>query len=257
MIGERVGSPSAIVYLVVKLRLKFLISNAPQDDKKQELDVDVDEVKRRVKQKNEQEEECLKSHSDAEEMKSVAEYAHTHWHGVCCLPFAYKQQPIVFRNENYCGGFVLADEKSNRVLVPLKITDIPYARLPHADADEALLEHDYRAYKIQFQSPNVGMFMWKVYISDTFVSGEVTRDITVSFISSLCIDYGSRNKIEEAPLAAADEVEDEISDPDEDSLAGQMAAMHGGSVKKRQEESDDEDSLDEESSDDSSSSNNN
>ena len=35
--------------------------------------------------------------------------------------------------------------------------------------------------------------------------------------------------------------EDEISEPEEDSLAGQMAVMRGGSVKKRQEESDDED----------------
>lgn len=34
--------------------------------------------------------------------------------------------------------------------------------------------------------------------------------------------------------------EDEISDPEEDSLAGQMAVMRGGSVKKRQVESDDE-----------------
>lgn len=35
--------------------------------------------------------------------------------------------------------------------------------------------------------------------------------------------------------------EDEISDPEEDSLAGQMAAMRGGSVKKNRAESDDED----------------
>ena len=107
---------------------------------------------------------------------------------------------------------VLADEKSNRVVVPpLKIADIPKARLP----GEAILKHDYRAYKIQFQSPpNVGIFTWKVYvISDTFVGGQVTRD------------------------------DDEISDPDEDSLAGQMAAMRGGNVKKRKGESDDEDSL--------------
>lgn len=54
-------------------------------------------------------------------------------------------------------------------------------------------------------------------------------------------------KIEEAPLSATDEAEDEISDPEEDSLAGQMAAMRGGSVKKRKEESDDDDSLEEES----------
>jgi translocation protein SEC63 len=38
--------------------------------------------------------------------------------------------------------------------------------------------------------------------------------------------------------------EDEISDPEEDSLAGQMAAMRGGPIKKRQEESD-ESSTDE------------
>ena len=35
--------------------------------------------------------------------------------------------------------------------------------------------------------------------------------------------------------------EDEIVEPEEDSLAGQMAAVRGGSVKKRQAESDDDD----------------
>ena len=35
--------------------------------------------------------------------------------------------------------------------------------------------------------------------------------------------------------------EDEISEPEEDSLAGQMAMMRGGSVKKSQAETDDED----------------
>ena len=35
--------------------------------------------------------------------------------------------------------------------------------------------------------------------------------------------------------------EDDISDPEEDSLAGQMAMMRGSSVKKRQAGSDDED----------------
>ena len=40
--------------------------------------------------------------------------------------------------------------------------------------------------------------------------------------------------------------EDEISDPEEDSLAGQMAAMRGGSTKKGEfgEESDEESSTD-------------
>jgi translocation protein SEC63 len=54
-------------------------------------------------------------------------------------------------------------------------------------------------------------------------------------------------KIDDVSALNADEQqpEDEISDPEEDSLAGQMAAMRGGSVKKRQdEESDDESSTD-------------
>jgi len=38
--------------------------------------------------------------------------------------------------------------------------------------------------------------------------------------------------------------EDEISEPEEDSLAGQMAAMRGGPVKKRQAESDDDEDDD-------------
>ena len=47
-----------------------------------------------------------------------------------------------------------------------------------------------------------------------------------------------------APVEATVE-EDEISDPEEDSLAGQMAMMRGGKVKKRPDgESDDESSTD-------------
>ncbi len=196
VIGERVVSPSAIVYLVVKLRLKSLIAQAPQDDKKPELDVDA--IKRRVKRNDEQEEEFLKSRGDAEESKTIAEYAHApHWPGVCFLSFFARIHHLIslslFQERKPSWWIVLADEKSNRIVVPpLKITDIPNTRLPNADADEALLEHDYRAYKIQFQSPpNVGMFTWKVYVvSDTFVGGEVTRDITVSIsLSRVSVYY--------------------------------------------------------------------
>jgi translocation protein SEC63 len=55
-------------------------------------------------------------------------------------------------------------------------------------------------------------------------------------------------KIDDVTALNADEqgAEDEISDPEEDSLAGQMAAMRGGSVKKvlDYEESDEESSTD-------------
>lgn len=69
---------------------------------------------------------------------------------------------------------VLADDKTNRVVVPpLKIHDVPYS--------DPSRERNYRSYQIQFQvPPGVGLYTWKVYfISDTFVGEEVTRDITV------------------------------------------------------------------------------
>ena len=110
----------------------------------------------------------------------------------------------------------------------MKITDVPIANAQGAT---------HRAYKMQFQAPqNVGLFTWKVFVvSDTFVGDEAVRDITL--------------KIEDPSVLAADDVnEDEISDPEEDSLAGQMAIMRGGSVKKHadNDESDDESSTDEE-----------
>ena len=53
----------------------------------------------------------------------------------------------------------------------------------------------------------------------------------------------------------AQDVEDDISDPEEDSLAGQMAALRGGPVKKinDDEESDEESDTDGEGGNDSSS----
>lgn len=51
-------------------------------------------------------------------------------------------------------------------------------------------------------------------------------------------------KVEEQPTVDDQASDDEISDPDEDSLAGQMAAMRGGAVKKIQDDSDDESSTD-------------
>jgi translocation protein SEC63 len=64
----------------------------------------------------------------------------------------------------------------------------------------------------------------------------------------------SQLKVEDASVLADDVKEDEISEPDEDTLAGQMAAMRGGSVKKRDAApSDDDSSTDDEDESDSSS----
>lgn len=111
----------------------------------------------------------------------------------------------------------------------MKITDVPVA-----DPQSGM---DYRSYKIQFQAPQtVGLFTWKVFVvSDTFVGDEASRDVIL--------------KIDDPSVLASEDTtaDDDISDPEEDSLAGQMALMRGGSVKKRgDEESDEESSTDDE-----------
>ena len=139
---------------------------------------------------------------------------------------------------------------------PMKISDVPFSCSNHI--------RNYRSYKIQFQAPqSVGMFTWKIHlVSDTFVGEDVTRDITVWHVLVLSfilthIALSAQLKIEDVSSLNADDQpsEDEISDPDEDTLAGQMAAMRGGAVKKpveEDEESDEESSTDDDDSDNSS-----
>ncbi|KAK7051395.1 secretory subunit [Paramarasmius palmivorus] len=223
VIGERIVTPSSIVYLVLKLRV--LPPGTNGDSQRKEPDVDT--VKKNIKINEEKDNQFLLGRKDAEDIdeQSVPGWAHApYWPG----------------NRRPGWWLVLADDKTSRVVVPpMKITHVPYSN-PNAEYDR-----DYRTYKLQFQAPNgPGLFTWKIYlISDTFVGEEVSRAMTL--------------KIEDASALNADEqgAEDEISDPDEDTLAGQMAAMRGGPVKKSQieEESDDESSTDDDQETDDSS----
>ncbi|KAH7101122.1 hypothetical protein BKA62DRAFT_743479 [Auriculariales sp. MPI-PUGE-AT-0066] len=79
---------------------------------------------------------------------------------------------------------------------------------------------------------DIGLFPWRLLIfSDTYVGEDVGRDLPL--------------RIEPVSQEAAEEVrEDEISDPDEDTLAGQMAAMRGGKVKRREDGDSEEETSD-------------
>jgi translocation protein SEC63 len=84
----------------------------------------------------------------------------------------YKRDEIQIRKPSW--WIVLADDKSNRVVVPpMKIADIPLF--------DPSTDRNYRAFKVQFQGPpTTGLFTWRVYIvSDTFVGEEVSADMTV------------------------------------------------------------------------------
>ncbi|KAG6890192.1 hypothetical protein C0992_002849 [Termitomyces sp. T32_za158] len=221
VIGERIVTPSSIVFLVVKLRISPPLSTAVQEEK-----LDANETKRRIKLNDEKDEEFLVSRKEAEELSSDSQ-----------VP-GWIHAPYWPAERRPSWWIVLGDDKTNRIVVPpTRITDIPFAQPHH--------ERDYRSYKIQFQAPpNVGVFTWKVQlVSDSFVNEDTSREITL--------------KIEDASTLPNDnQSEDEISDPDEDSLAGQMAVMRGGAVKKKpnDEESDDESTTDDDENDDNSSS---
>ncbi|EIW81991.1 translocation protein sec63 [Coniophora puteana RWD-64-598 SS2] len=203
VIGERLITPSAIVFLLVKVRVRPPVAVASEKG-----------TSETEEQRAKREDEFLNSRGDAEDVKLPTSYAHApRWPGL--------RKPSWW--------LVLADDKTNRVVVPpMKLTEIPVS--------QSGASGEYRSYKLQFQAPpQVGLFTWKVsFVSDTFVGEEVQQTIVM--------------KIDDVSALNADEqgAEDEISDPEEDSLAGQMAAMRGGSVKQpgRARDSDEESSTD-------------
>ncbi|KAG1762805.1 translocation protein sec63 [Suillus placidus] len=166
VIGERLVTPSSIVFLLVKLRLRRpLQSDAPSSVSEKSA--------KAIREDKEKDDKFLNRRRDAEDIEvATPAWAHApHWPGL--------------RKPGWL--LVLADDKSNRIVVPpMKISDVP--------ASSPGKERDYRSYKLQFQAP------------PTFLI------------------------------------------PEENLLAGQMAAMRGGTVKRTAapEESEDESLTDEE-----------
>ncbi|KAJ3507822.1 hypothetical protein NLJ89_g6088 [Agrocybe chaxingu] len=231
VIGETVIAPSSIIYLLVKLRITPPGANKDIEPK----DLSVDETKKLLQQNEKIDEKFLESRLDAEELlpaqaKEANSSAHApYWPGVS--PTLIDPQTL------------LVDCPRRRQIQPHCCPTHEDHRHPLRPPGAGPHERDYRSYKMQFQGPpNTGLFTWKVYIvSDTFVGEEAVREITL--------------KMEDPPVVDDTPSEDEISEPDEDSLAGQMAAMKGQPVKKRKEESsDDESSTDDDKSSDSDSS---
>lgn len=110
---------------------------------------------------------------------------------------------------------MLVDPKLNRVIIPpFGITNIG---------------EKVRTFRLQFQAPpQIGDFSFMAQIMSDSVLGTDTRRRVVL-------------KISEPPKVQ--EVEDDISEPDEDTIAGQLQSMRGGSVKKHGDEDDTDDSF--------------
>ncbi|VDB86774.1 unnamed protein product [Peniophora sp. CBMAI 1063] len=198
VIGEKTVTPSALIHLVVKLRLVPSTPNTTNGSLKPSPEEPTMTLK--------EEEAFLQDPKDAEDLPAGSDAlgaAHApHWPG--------QRKPSWW--------IVLADPRQHRAVIPpQKITDIPFGKS--------------RAYKLKFNGPpGTGVFPWRIMVvSDTFIGEDVSTDITL--------------RVEE--VSDAQDEEDDISDPEEDTLAGQMAVMRGGKVKAvRADESDDESTTD-------------
>ena len=100
-----------------------------------------------------------------------------------------------------------------------------------------------RTIELMFQAPpNAGLYTFQAYVrSDSYVAADGQKDMMMQV---------------QEPSVDVQDAEDDISEPEEDSLAGQMAAMRGQPVKRidGQDEDDDESSSGSEDESDSSSS---
>ncbi|KZO93774.1 DnaJ-domain-containing protein [Calocera viscosa TUFC12733] len=227
VIDEKVVTPGAIVFLVLKLRLQppAILANG-QASKSLEQDTS--------KPNNYDETAFLLSRKEAEDLPK----------GAVTPGLAHAPR---WPEDRRPGWWVLiGDRRTDRVVVPpIRITNVPLS-------DESRPSHNYRTYKMQFQAPpQIAIYPFSVHIiSDTYIGEDAIRDVKLQVVDPAVLG------------ADADVEEDEISDPDEDTLEGQLAAMKGGRVKPspihgdadgdEDEEEDEESGTDDDSDDDSS-----
>ncbi|KZV78925.1 hypothetical protein EXIGLDRAFT_847034 [Exidia glandulosa HHB12029] len=210
VIGEKVVTPSAIMQLVFKLRLTPPLAKTTANAEPEETDVD--KIKQRLKLDDEADEKFLAGKKDAEDLEPGMQGS------------GYAHAPYWPANRKPSWWAILADFRTGKVVVPpMRFTDVPYS--------DPSRRRNYRTYKMQIQAPpQAGTFMWRlVIISDTFIGEDIGRDLPLQIV-------------EVTEEQQADVQEDEISDPDEDTLAGQMASMRGGQVKRKADDSEDESS---------------
>lgn len=120
---------------------------------------------------------------------------------------------------------MLSDPKQDRVVIPpFNITD------PGSSV---------QTFNLQFQAPpQIGEYSFLVHIvSDAYMGTDIKQRVVLQVSEASNIQ----------------EIEDDISEPDEDSIAGQMQAMKGGGVsaKRRVHTEDSDDSFEESDAEDS------
>ncbi|QRW15736.1 DnaJ domain protein [Rhizoctonia solani] len=214
VIGERIVTPNAIVNLLFRAQV---IPRIKPEGKEKETELSVEEAKAAAKALDERENAFLATRHETEPLDDEA-------------------TDLTKFNRKPSWWVMICNQPGDKIIFgPQKFSDVP-----EASGSTSGVDAKGRLYKLQFQSPpQVGTYAFRaVFVSDTFVGDDLAMDL------SLTVEDVSALTSEEAGA------EDEISDPDEDTLAGQMAAMRGGAVKRRaDDESEDESDTDGDESD--------
>ncbi|KAI5804557.1 Sec63 Brl domain-containing protein [Geopyxis carbonaria] len=214
VMGEKFITPSSLVQFVLKMRIVPPGVTPPTVDPKDLTDEDPDEtdVEALLGRKNRW------TQSSTEPGESSKELALAH-------------APFYPRDHHPCWHVFLADVRQGKLVVPPQSIN-SFDRSPD--------NFNVVTAKMQFQAPpNPGEYSFTMMcMSDTYLGVDTTR--TVNLVVS---DPSKVTRIEEV---------DDISEPEEDSIAGQMNAMRGSApttkkskkIKDADETSDDEEESD-------------
>jgi translocation protein SEC63 len=210
VIGDKVITPSALVQLVVKGRIiPPGTKNVPEVNEADLEDIDPEEgdldalLGRRSAKSRKKKPIHTEPRSDFSTENSIQpSLAHA---------------PYFARNHSPRWRVFLTDARAGRIGVP-PFTFTEFEK-PIFDAENKPT-FNMQTFKCQFQAPpQVGQFAFKMHlICDSYVGLDSTVDVLLD--------------VQDMSKAAVVESEEDISEPEEDSLAGQVQAMKGGSVQK-------------------------
>ena len=211
--GEKFVTVSSLVQFVVKARIAPPGSTPAPTDEKDLLDEDPDE----------DDVDALIGRKRPSSSKSPA--------AVKPKPNPLAHAPYYPRDYSPRWHLFLADAKQGKMVIP---------PTTFANLEKTMEEGGVETLKLQFQAPpQKGEYTFVMHlVNDAYLGVDTKMNVRM-------VVEGSE-KVE----ALAGGGEDEISEPDEDSIAGQMNAMRGGVVKKKVKKvSDEDDSSDEDESD--------
>ncbi|KAK8152934.1 Sec63 Brl domain-containing protein [Phyllosticta citrichinensis] len=218
VVGEKFITPGSLVQFVVKARLIPPGSqNVPEITEKDLADFDPKEGDLDALHGR-------KKGVEAEEAKK-AELAGQ-------PPLAHA--PYLARDHSPRWHVFLGDNRQGKIVVP----PFTFTKFDKPLFDEAgNPTYNVQTLKMQFGAPpQAGQYRFTMYmVCDSYVGMDTKMDVTLS--------------VDEASKAAEIEEEEEISEPEEDSLAGQMNALKGGETKKRKSAAADVDDSDESETD--------